>query len=253
MGGGWVKIWLACASCCAGYDERTNQPTDQSANQRWIIALHRCLPAAIQHRQDVVGAAQTGSGKTLAFAIPIVHALLTLYDQKRAARRAKRHHHHRSSAAAAAAAAPRNSSSILSATKRGRRSGGGGGGGGHKRKRTQKMQQRRRRQQQQQQFSEDADDEAGDTTAASESEATDLTGETERRKEGRKEGRSRLVYACACVYAVLLALLSQLLAQKLTISGRLHNTARSHTCVMLALVAFVVGGRACGGCALRWF
>eukprot|EP00743_Colponemidia_sp_Colp-15_P008340 GILK01009058.1.p1 GENE.GILK01009058.1~~GILK01009058.1.p1 ORF type:complete len:763 (+),score=169.34 GILK01009058.1:48-2291(+) len=35
-----------------------------------------CLPAAIRHRKDVVGAAKTGSGKTLAFGLPIVNYLL---------------------------------------------------------------------------------------------------------------------------------------------------------------------------------
>eukprot|EP00742_Colponemidia_sp_Colp-10_P010684 GILJ01011757.1.p1 GENE.GILJ01011757.1~~GILJ01011757.1.p1 ORF type:complete len:717 (+),score=143.17 GILJ01011757.1:89-2152(+) len=35
-----------------------------------------CLPAAIRHRKDVVGAAKTGSGKTLAFGLPILNYLL---------------------------------------------------------------------------------------------------------------------------------------------------------------------------------
>lgn len=35
-----------------------------------------CIPPAIAHRADVVGAAETGSGKTLAFAIPVVQNAL---------------------------------------------------------------------------------------------------------------------------------------------------------------------------------
>lgn len=34
------------------------------------------LPAAIQDRMDIIGAAETGSGKTLAFGIPIIHGIL---------------------------------------------------------------------------------------------------------------------------------------------------------------------------------
>eukprot|EP00232_Nephroselmis_pyriformis_P027219 CAMPEP_0182852292 /NCGR_PEP_ID=MMETSP0034_2-20130328/86_1 /TAXON_ID=156128 /ORGANISM="Nephroselmis pyriformis, Strain CCMP717" /LENGTH=458 /DNA_ID=CAMNT_0024982993 /DNA_START=42 /DNA_END=1414 /DNA_ORIENTATION=+ len=34
-----------------------------------------CLPAAIEHKRDIIGAAETGSGKTLAFGLPILQAL----------------------------------------------------------------------------------------------------------------------------------------------------------------------------------
>ena len=49
-----------------------------------------CIPAAVRHFRDVVGAAQTGSGKTLAFSIPIVHSLLGIYDSKRRSSPTKR-------------------------------------------------------------------------------------------------------------------------------------------------------------------
>eukprot|EP00750_Incisomonas_marina_P004834 INCI13502.9.p1 GENE.INCI13502.9~~INCI13502.9.p1 ORF type:complete len:565 (-),score=128.17 INCI13502.9:1942-3636(-) len=102
-----------------------------------------CIPAAISHRQDVVGAAQTGSGKTLAFGIPIVHALLSLYSEKQEQRRSSLITTRKQSGKKSSAKAPR---------KRARKDRTGAdvaGAAG---------------------FSDDADDEAGDTTAASESE-----------------------------------------------------------------------------------
>lgn len=38
----------------------------------------KALPAAINHRQDVIGAAETGSGKTLAFGIPLIKMISDL-------------------------------------------------------------------------------------------------------------------------------------------------------------------------------